>query len=82
MGIADDVFSVGHMERREFITLLGGTAAGLPLAKHSQNLFYSGFGFAASHCGLPDVGYFAWTDILQATWRVRQILRSPRSFVA
>ncbi len=23
-------------------------------AKHSPNLFYSGFGFAASHYGLPD----------------------------
>lgn len=50
-------------------------------AKHSQNLFYSGFGFAASHYGLPDVGYIAWTDILQASWRVRQILPGHRLLV-
>ena len=41
---------------------------------HSPNLFYSGFGFAASHYGLPDIGYISWTDIVQATWRIRQIL--------
>jgi 2-methylisocitrate lyase-like PEP mutase family enzyme len=43
-------------------------------AKHTPNLFYSGFGFAASHYGLPDIGYIAWTDIVQAAWRIRQIL--------
>lgn len=42
--------------------------------KHSKNLFYSGFGFAASHYGLPDIGFIAWSDILQAAWRIRQIL--------
>jgi len=43
-------------------------------SKYSQNLFYSGFGFAASHYGLPDLGFIAWSDILQAAWRIRQIL--------
>src|SRR4051794_29856844 len=43
-------------------------------ASYSPNLFYSGFGFAASHYGLPDVGYIAWSDIVQAAWRIRQIL--------
>jgi 2-methylisocitrate lyase-like PEP mutase family enzyme len=43
-------------------------------AKHSPNLFYSGFGFAASHYGLPDLGFIAWSDIVQAAWRIRQIL--------
>ena len=43
-------------------------------AKHSPNLFYSGFGFAASHYGLPDLGYIAWSDIVQAASRIRQIL--------
>jgi 2-methylisocitrate lyase-like PEP mutase family enzyme len=43
-------------------------------ARHSPNLFYSGFGFAASQYGLPDIGYIAWSDIVQAAWRVRQIL--------
>jgi 2-methylisocitrate lyase-like PEP mutase family enzyme len=43
-------------------------------SKYSPNLFYSGFGFAASHYGLPDIGYISWSDIVQAAWRIRQIL--------
>ncbi len=43
-------------------------------SKHSPNLFYSGFGFAASQYGLPDIGYIAWSDMVQAAWRIRQIL--------
>jgi len=50
-------------------------------ARHSPNLFYSGFGFAASHYGLPDIGYIAWTDIVQAAWRIRQILPQHRLLV-
>jgi hypothetical protein len=50
-------------------------------ARHSPNLFYSGFGFAASHYGLPDLGYIAWTDIVQATWRLRQILLNHKLLV-
>src|ERR1043165_3590851 len=48
---------------------------------HSPNLFYSGFGFAASHYGLPDIGYISWTDIVQATWRIRQILPQHKLLV-
>jgi 2-methylisocitrate lyase-like PEP mutase family enzyme len=36
-------------------------------ARFSPNLFLSGFGFAASHYGLPDLGYIAWSDIVQET---------------
>lgn len=43
-------------------------------AQYSQNLFLSGFGFAASFYGLPDVGYISWSDMVQAAWRIRQIL--------
>ncbi len=50
-------------------------------AKHSPNLFYSGFGFAASHYGLPDVGYIAWSDMVQAAWRIRQILPDHKLLV-
>jgi 2-methylisocitrate lyase-like PEP mutase family enzyme len=41
---------------------------------YSSNLFLSGFGFSASFYGLPDVGYVAWTDMIAAAWRIRQIL--------
>jgi 2-methylisocitrate lyase-like PEP mutase family enzyme len=49
--------------------------------KHSPNLFYSGFGFAASHYGLPDIGYIAWPDMVQAAWRIRQILPQHKLLV-
>lgn len=50
-------------------------------AQHSGNLFYSGFGFAASHYGLPDVGYIAWSDMVKAAWRIRQILPHHKMLV-
>ena len=50
-------------------------------SKHSYNLFYSGFGFAASHYGLPDIGYIAWSDMVQAAWRIRQILPNHKLLV-
>jgi 2-methylisocitrate lyase-like PEP mutase family enzyme len=50
-------------------------------ASYSQNLFVSGFGVAASFYGLPDVGYIAWSDMVQTAWRIRQILPSHRLLV-
>lgn len=50
-------------------------------ARFSSNLFYSGFGFAASHYGLPDNGYISWSDMVQAVWRVRKILPSHKLLV-
>ena len=43
-------------------------------AKHFDGLFVSGFGFAASHYGLPDIGFIAWPDIVAFTQRVRTVL--------
>lgn len=56
-----------------FLGVYDAFSAGLA-ASFSPNLFYSGFGFAASHYGLPDIGYITWSDMVQAAWRVRQIL--------
>jgi 2-methylisocitrate lyase-like PEP mutase family enzyme len=50
-------------------------------APYSQNLFVSGFGMAASFYGLPDVGYIAWSDMVQSAWRIRQILPNHRLLV-
>ena len=43
-------------------------------AQHYDALFVSGFGFAASHYGLPDIGFIAWPDIVGFVQRVRTVL--------
>ncbi|MFI0485347.1 oxaloacetate decarboxylase [Actinomadura sp. 9N215] len=40
-------------------------------AKHFNGLFVSGFGFAASHYGLPDIGFIAWPDMVAFVQRLR-----------
>lgn len=43
-------------------------------AKHFDGLFVSGFGFAASYYGLPDIGFITWTDMVNYVQRIRTIL--------
>ena len=43
-------------------------------AQHFDALFVSGFGFAASHYGLPDIGFIAWADLVAFVQRVRAVL--------
>jgi len=50
-------------------------------ANHFDALFLSGFGFAASHYGLPDTGFVTWTDILAFLQRLRAILPEPHVLV-
>src|SRR5437867_2213311 len=45
-------------------------------AQHYDGMFVSGFGFAASHYGLPDIGFIAWPDIVNFIQRLR--LAFPR----
>ncbi|MGW6741435.1 isocitrate lyase/PEP mutase family protein [Streptomyces sp. NPDC055025] len=40
-------------------------------AQHYNGFFVSGFGFAASHYGLPDIGFIAWPDMLAFVERLR-----------
>ena len=43
-------------------------------ARHYDALFVSGFGFAASYYGLPDIGFGTWTDVTSFVQRLRHIL--------
>ncbi len=43
-------------------------------ARHYDTLFLSGFSFAASHYGLPDIGFIAWSDLVGFVHRVRALL--------
>lgn len=56
-----------------FIGIYDVFSAGLA-GRHYDSLFVSGFGFAASHYGLPDIGFITWTDIVAFVQRVRTIL--------
>jgi 2-methylisocitrate lyase-like PEP mutase family enzyme len=42
--------------------------------RQAEHLFLSGFGFAASQYGLPDVGFVAWAEMVAFAERVRAIL--------
>jgi 2-methylisocitrate lyase-like PEP mutase family enzyme len=48
-------------------------------AKHFDGLFISGYSFAASYYGLPDIGFIAWSDIVAFAQRVRTLL--PQSHI-
>ena len=48
-------------------------SAGLA-ARHYEGIFVSGFGFAASHYGLPDIGFISWTDMVAYVQRIRTVL--------
>lgn len=45
-------------------------------AEHYGGMFVSGFGFAASYYGLPDIGFIAWPDMVGFVQRLR--LAFPR----
>ncbi|MFI6977704.1 oxaloacetate decarboxylase [Embleya sp. NPDC050154] len=45
-------------------------------ASHFDGFFVSGFGFAASYYGLPDIGFIAWPDMVAFVERLR--LAFPR----
>ncbi|WP_405133016.1 oxaloacetate decarboxylase [Nocardia sp. NBC_01388] len=40
-------------------------------ARHYGGMFVSGFGFAASYYGLPDIGFIAWPDMVGFVQRLR-----------
>lgn len=40
-------------------------------AKHYDGMFVSGFGFAASYYGVPDIGFIAWPDMVAFVQRLR-----------
>jgi 2-methylisocitrate lyase-like PEP mutase family enzyme len=42
-------------------------------ARHYDGFFVSGFGFAASYYGLPDIGFIAWPDMVDFTQRLRRV---------
>jgi 2-methylisocitrate lyase-like PEP mutase family enzyme len=50
-------------------------------ARHFDALFASGFGFAASQYGMPDIGFIAWSDMVAFVQRLRAVLPDPHVLV-
>lgn len=53
----------------------------LLVAQRAEGVFCSGFSFAASQYGLPDIGYVNWRDIADFAMRVRQVLPTTHLLV-
>ncbi len=49
--------------------------------RRAENLFLSGFGFAASQYALPDVGFVTWVEMVAFTERVRAVMPDHRILV-
>ena len=56
-----------------FIGVYDAFSAGMA-GKHFDALFVSGFGFAASFYGLPDIGFITWSDMVAFVQRIRTVL--------
>ncbi len=69
------------LETREIIPFIGvyDVFSASIAAKYYDGIFISGFGFAASYYGLPDIGFIAWSDIVAFVQRVRTIL--PQHYI-
>lgn len=56
-----------------FIGIYDSFSASLA-AQRAEALFVSGFGFAASYYGMPDIGFITWTDMVAFVQRLRRVL--------
>lgn len=72
-----------RLARRETIPFIGvyDVFSASLAARHYDCLFLSGFSFAASYYGLPDIGYIAWSDLVAFVHRVRALLPSAHLLV-
>lgn len=65
-----------ELETRSIIPFVGvyDVFSATVAARRYDALFVSGFGFAASHYGLPDIGFGTWTDLTAFVQRLRVVL--------
>lgn len=65
--------SVSEKKTIPFIGVYDVFSAALA-GKFFDGIFISGFGFAASYYGLPDIGFNTWSDLVNFVQRVRVVL--------
>ncbi len=65
-----------EMRKKDLISFIGAydVFSASIAAKYYNGIFISGFSFAASFYGLPDIGFIAWPDIVAFVQRVRTVL--------
>jgi 2-methylisocitrate lyase-like PEP mutase family enzyme len=65
-----------ELANRELISFIGAydVFSAAIAARYFDGIFISGFSFAASYYGLPDIGFIAWSDIVAFVQRVRTVL--------
>lgn len=65
-----------EMKKRDMIPFIGvyDVFSASIAAKCFDGIFISGFSFAASYYGLPDIGFIAWPDVVAFVQRVRTVL--------
>ena len=72
-----------HVDKEKIVPFVGAydVFSASIAARYFNGIFLSGFSFAASYYGLPDIGFIAWSDIVAFTQRVRTILPSHHILV-
>jgi 2-methylisocitrate lyase-like PEP mutase family enzyme len=65
-----------HIARGDVVSAVGvyDVFSATLAARRFDTLFLSGFGFAASYYGLPDLGFIAWSDMAAFLGRMRAVL--------
>jgi 2-methylisocitrate lyase-like PEP mutase family enzyme len=55
-----------ELQKREILSFIGvyDAFSASIAARYFDGIFISGFSFAASFYGLPDIGFIAWSDIV------------------
>jgi 2-methylisocitrate lyase-like PEP mutase family enzyme len=71
----------GDLAEKEIIPFIGvyDAFSAAISAKYFDGIFVSGFSFAASFYGMPDIGLISWSDIVALVQRIRTIL--PRQHI-
>lgn len=71
------------LEKRGLVPAVGvyDVFSAVLASRHYDTLFISGFGFAASQYGLPDIGFVTWSDVINFVQRLRAIVPHQKLIV-
>jgi len=72
-----------RMNKEKILPLIGvyDVFSSILASQKFEAIFCSGYGFAASHYGLPDEGFISWTDMVSYVKRIRGVLKDTHIVV-